>query len=99
MKHAPIDELKQSLITYEAVAKTSNVDSETKDGIEMIANTVKRLVAALENDDADKAFLETLTFSRQASDVYFEQPESFKRLASVIGGIRRVLQEHKKGTA
>lgn len=30
MKHAPIDELKQSLITYEAVAKTSNVDSETK---------------------------------------------------------------------
>ena len=40
MQRTPIDELKQSLTTCETVAKTSDVDIETKDGIEMIANTV-----------------------------------------------------------
>lgn len=91
MDRAFIDELKQSLVDYEAVATLPNVDGETKDGIEMIANTVKRLIAGLESNDANRIQLESATFSRQVSDVYFEQPVSFRRLASAIGAVRKAL--------
>ena len=92
MEHAFIEELKQSLVEYEAVATLPDVDGETKDGVEMIANTVRRLIAGIESNDANRIQLESTTFSRQVSDVYFEQPVSFGRLASAIGAVRKALE-------
>ncbi|MBZ2188664.1 hypothetical protein K8B33_15920 [Alcanivorax sp. JB21] len=65
------------------------VDEERRAGMEMIAATAQRLIDALDCNDLSKAKLEVLTFSRQGSDVYFEQPESFKPLAKAIGEIRK----------
>lgn len=92
MDQVAIAELNQRLVAYESAASMPNIDGEMRAGIEMIVATVRRLIVSLEDNDPDKSRLESLTFSRQASDAYFNQPESFKPLAAVVGKVRKELE-------
>lgn len=84
-----VEKLELALNAYRGDLPTLGVYKEKRDGMEMISGTVQRLIDALEREDVDSAKLEVLTFSRQASDVYFEQPASFRNLAKLVGKIRK----------
>jgi hypothetical protein len=86
-----VQSLKAKLDIYEDAAKAPAVDAETKAGIEMLGCTVRRMIKAVEDGRAEDAGLETLTFSRQASDAYFDQPSGFKDLAAVVSELRKSL--------
>lgn len=83
------EELRVALADYRRACPIESLDKEMHDGMSMIVETVKRLISALENDDISAAKLEVLAFSRQASDVFFEQPASFRRLAITVSKVRK----------
>lgn len=82
-------QLEAALRAYREDRPSSGTDDEKRDGMAMIGATVQRLIEALERGDISSAKMEILTFSKQSSDVYFEQPRSFRKLAEWVGKVRK----------
>ncbi len=85
-----IKSLSNALNDYQKIINTTKDKEKTQD-YTALANITERLIESMENDDTNKIKVGLLSFSRQASDSYSEQPSEFKELSKNINKIKKLV--------
>jgi hypothetical protein len=67
------------------------LSTEERDDFLRVAGQAELVAKSLEAGDVDSAKMGLYAFSRQVSDSYFTQPDSFKGLAKEIAEVKRTL--------